>query len=60
MRELVGHCDSCGKKVYSEIEMFTGVNTEGMVLCSFCEKRIEELRKDKSYFFGSTIITNKA
>lgn len=36
MRELIGHCESCGREVYCENGFFTGIHIEGKLFCSSC------------------------
>ncbi len=43
MRELVGHCTSCGKSLYCMDGFFNGIHTEDMkIICFECAEENEK------------------
>ncbi|GAA0613919.1 hypothetical protein GCM10009001_33940 [Virgibacillus siamensis] len=42
MRELIGQCQSCEKKVYCENGFFDGEQIGGKLLCNKCAEKAEK------------------
>lgn len=41
LRELIGECQSCGKKVYCENGFFDGHQENGKLLCNECASKLD-------------------